>query len=189
MDREFTISLTGVDSHKVVIPRGQGSFSIGTKGISKGKYDVWVEKDSVIDRDAFNCLYTGYGQGNKEKYPYGDWPRWFYYFGNDTGFIEWSYKRRIEEFQWVPHMDMTVDFTRADIYRLFIDTEDSKIRILSGEKTALLVLSGTLENFEIMECDKIPRLAFYPRCSEKGGSYQLPVYNALAQATCVDINT
>ena len=46
-DREYVISLTGKDSHKVMIPAGQGSFSIGTKGLSEGKYDVWVEPDSV----------------------------------------------------------------------------------------------------------------------------------------------
>ena len=83
------ISLTGKDSHKVMIPAGQGSFSIGTKGLSEGKYDVWVEPDSVIDWNAFNAFYTGYGEEKKAEYPYGDWPRWFYYSGNDTGFIEW----------------------------------------------------------------------------------------------------
>ena len=44
-DIEYIISLTGKDSHKVMLPVGQGSFSIGTKGISKGEYDVWVEPD------------------------------------------------------------------------------------------------------------------------------------------------
>lgn len=96
INREFVISLTGQNSHKVIIPKGQGSFSIGTKGVSKGKYDVWVEQDSVINWDAFNELYTGYGQENKEKYPCGDWPRWIYYSGNDIGFIKWSCKRKIE---------------------------------------------------------------------------------------------
>lgn len=42
---QMYISLTGEKSHKVTIPLGQGSFSIGTKGVSKGNYDVWVEKD------------------------------------------------------------------------------------------------------------------------------------------------
>ena len=34
------ISLTGEKSHKITIPAGQGSFSIGTMGLSEGKYDV-----------------------------------------------------------------------------------------------------------------------------------------------------
>lgn len=187
-DREFIISLTGDNSHKISIPRGQGSFSIGTKGISQGKYDVWVEKDRVINWDAFNELYTGYGQENKEKFPYGDWPRWFYYSGSDIGFIEWSAKRKIEEFHWSPQTDRSVDFTNADIFRLFIHTKDSKIQILTGEKTAFLTLSGTLENFDIKECDKIPCLAFCPDCPKEKMSYGLPVYKALEQTAYIDIN-
>lgn len=89
-EREFIISLTGADSRKAVIPGGQGSFSIGTKGISKGEYD-------------------------KEKYPYGDWPRWFYYSGKDTGFTEWSCKRK-----------------NADIFRLSIHTEEGRTGCLEG---------------------------------------------------------
>ena len=58
-DRECVISLTGKDSHRVMIPAGQGSFSIGTKGLSEGTYDVWVEPDSVINWDAFNEFLTG----------------------------------------------------------------------------------------------------------------------------------
>lgn len=46
---ELYISLTGENSHKVTIPLGQESFSIGTKGVSKVKYDVWVKKDNVIN--------------------------------------------------------------------------------------------------------------------------------------------
>lgn len=186
---EYTISLTGVDSHKVVIPCGQGSFSIGTKGISTGKYDVWVEQDSVINWDAFNNLYTGYGAQNKEKHPYGDWPRWFYYSGNDTGFIEWSRKRYIEEFEWMPHTNVSVDFTGADIYRLFIGTKNAKVRLRLGEKTLYLRLSGTLENFDILECEMIPPLVFYPDCPKKEGApYRLPVFETLAQARFVDIH-
>lgn len=179
---EYTISLTGADSHKVSLPLGQGSFSIGTKGISKGKYDVWVEKDSVINWDAFNHFYTGYDAQNKEKHPYGSWPRWFYYSGNDTGFIEWSHKRYIEEFHWMPDADVSVDFTGTDIYRLFIGAERGKVEIRLGENTKFLGLSGTLENFDIKECDMIPLIAFYPNGS------QLPVFKALAQAKFVDIH-
>ena len=79
-------SLTGEDTHKVTIPLGQGSFSIGTKGISEGKYDVWVEKDTTINWNVFNDCFTGYGEQNKQHYPCGNWPRFFYYSGNDIGF-------------------------------------------------------------------------------------------------------
>lgn len=37
---EITISLTNKNSNKVKIDPGQGSFSIGTKDISKGQFDV-----------------------------------------------------------------------------------------------------------------------------------------------------
>lgn len=187
-NRTFTISLTGKDSHKAVIPKGQGSFSIGTKGISEGKYDVWVEKDSVINWDAFNELYTGYGQDNKDKFPYGDWPRWIYYSGNDTGFIEWSSKRAIEEFRWMPKTDRNVDFSNANIPRLYIHTENSKIQVSTGAKTHYLALSGNLENFDFKECVKIPRLSFHLDCSQEKISYQLPLYKTLSQAACVAIN-
>lgn len=187
-NREFIISLTGKDSHKVVISKGQGSFSIGTKGISEGKCDVWVEQDSVINWDAFNELYTGYGQENKDKFPYGDWPRWFYYSGNDMGFIAWSSKRKIEEFHWSPKTDRIVDLSNANISRLSIHTQNSKIQILAGEKTNFLTLSGTLENFDFIECSPIPYLSFCPYCLQEESSYQLPLYETLMQATCVTIH-
>ncbi len=54
MDK-ICISLTGENSHKLTIPPGQGSFAIGTKGISEGKYDVYVEKDSRINWNAWRA--------------------------------------------------------------------------------------------------------------------------------------
>lgn len=188
INREIIISLTGENSHKISIPRGQGSFSIGTRGISEGKYDVRVEKDSVINWNAFNEFYIGGDQKRKAQAPYGDWPRWFYYSGSDTGFIEWSFKRKIEEFHWAPGTDAAVDFTNADICRLYIHTKDNKIQILTGERILFLTLSGTLENFDIKEGVKIPCLTFCPDCLKETTSYQLPVYKALAQATSVHIN-
>ena len=89
------ISLTGEKSHKISVPAGQGSFSIGTIGLSEGKYDVWVDDDKPINWSAFDGFYTGHGKANAEQHPYGDWPRWFYYSGSDKGFIEWSCKRHI----------------------------------------------------------------------------------------------
>ncbi len=37
--KKTIISLTSWNSHTMIIPPGQGSLSIGTKGISDGKYD------------------------------------------------------------------------------------------------------------------------------------------------------
>lgn len=184
-DRKFVTSLTGKDSHTIVIPAGQGSLSIGTKGISEGEYDVWVEQDSVINWDAFNDFYTGYGQEHKEQYPYGNLPRWFSYSGNDTGFIKWSAKRKIEEFTWAVHADMAADFTDADITRLAVRTRENKIRISTGEKIRVLTLAGALENFDYLKCDKFPFLEFIPECS--GEKSRLPVFPILADAADISI--
>lgn len=184
-DRKFVTSLTGKDSHTIVLPAGQGSLSIGTKGISEGEYDVWVEQDSVINWDAFNDFYTGYGQEHKEQYPYGNLPRWFSYSGNDTGFIKWSAKRKIEEFSWAVHADMAADFTDADIIRLAVRTRENKIRISTGEKIRVLTLAGVLENFDYLKCDKFPFLEFIPECS--GEKSRLPVFPILADAADISI--
>lgn len=186
-DRKYVTSLTGKDSHTIVIPAGQGSLSIGTKGISEGEYDVWVEQDSVINWDAFNDFYTGYGQEHKEQYPYGDLPRWFYYSGNDTGFIKWSAKRKIEQFSWEVHADMAADFTDANITRLAVRTRENKIRISTGEKIRDLTLAGTLENFDYQKCDKFPFLEFAPDDPEEKISSRLPVFPVLADAVDVSI--
>lgn len=186
---QMYISLTGEKSHKVTIPLGQGSFSIGTKGVSKGNYDVWVEKDNSINWDAFNEFFTGYGQNNKEVYPYGDWPRFFYYSGNDQGFIEWSFKRKIEEFQWFPQTDVTVDLTKADIRELSVHTEKYIVQISTGDKLKSLILSGCLEKIVLKECTEIPKLSFCLNCPQtENVSYQLPAYKVLERATSVDIN-
>ena len=195
-DREYVISLTGKDSHKVMIPAGQGSFSIGTKGLSEGKYDVWVEPDSVINWDAFNEFLTGYS--HKADYPYGNWPRWFYYSGNDTGFIEWSKKREIEQFQWFPHNGMRVELADANITHLCIyahgqgkrtlptDT-DCKLEIFVGGNIRELTLAGALENFEIIKCDQMPYMEFTPDYPKENLVCQLPVFPVLAQASALCI--
>ena len=143
-DRIIHISLIGEESHVVSIPVGQGSLSIGTKGISKGKHEVWVEKDQPINWDAFNELYTPYGKQNMERYPYGDRPRFFYYSGNDMGFVEWSLKRPIEDFSWAVYDDVFVDLSRANIGRMFIHTEKNKIAILIVTKYAALLFRDSL---------------------------------------------
>ena len=185
---EIDISLTGETSHKVTVPIGQGSLSIGTKGISKGKYDVWVERESVINWNAFNEFFTGHGQNHKEIFPYGDWPRFFNYSGNDCGFIEWSFKRSIEDFHWFPQTDMVVDLTNANIKRLSIHAEKNTIQLTTGDSLMHLALSGCIENITFKECSKIPYMSFCFDCPEtENRAYQLSVYKVLEQATSIDI--
>lgn len=188
-DRRIDISLTGEKSHQVNIPAGQGSFSIGTKGISKGKYDVWVEEDSQINWAAFNELFTGHGQQHAERYPCGNWPRIFYYSGNDKGFIDWSSQRPIEEFHWSPQENAVVDLTKANINRFFLHTEKNKIQISTGDHIRSLFLSGDLNNIAIKECTSIPYLHFSPLCSPtEKQPYSLPSYTSLEKATSVDVS-
>jgi len=186
--REIVISLTGRDSHTLRVPPGQGSLSIGTRGLSQGKYDLWVDEGAVIDWDAFNGLYTGYGETHREELPYGDWPRWFYYSGSDTGFIAWSAKRRIEEFHWTPKTDLTADLTGADIDRLYVHTGGSQIRLSTGENTRSLTLSGALENFRVESMEKMPALTFCPDTPRGEALCRLPVFPALAGAGSVTVD-
>ena len=88
--KRYSLSLTGENSHVFDLQLGQGSLSIGTKGVSEGKYDIWVEPGVTINWDAFNECYTGYGECHKDEYPFGNWPRWIYYSGIDTGFVKWT---------------------------------------------------------------------------------------------------
>ncbi len=133
-DSEIVISLTGKNSHKAFIERGQGSFAIGTTGISRGEYDVLVNKNDIINWESLNGYYTLGGWETKNRYPYGNWPRFFYYSGNDIGFINWSCKRAIEEFTWVPQKDMKVDFTNAQINSLYLESKEHKVEMVLGEK-------------------------------------------------------
>lgn len=186
-DKEIVLSLTGKDSHKVLIPAGQGSLSIGTIGNVKEQYDLLVNEDDVIHWDTFNGYYSVAGWEEKQEYPYGNWPRFFYYSGNDLGFIDWSCEREIEEFRWLPQKDMNVDFTHSMIYLLYIETGKYNIAFSLGERVSELHLCGNLENYSIRKCSKVPRLHFKPEYNEKLDAYQLPVFPALKDAEEVKV--
>jgi len=172
-------SLTGENSHEVMIPAGQGSFSIGTTGLSSGKYDVWVDRDLPIFWNTFDDLTVPAG------YP---WPRWFYYSGNDTGFVDWASKRPIEGFSWWPQESTSIDLSNAKISTFSIHTENSKIAVSTGDKIRQFDLSGNLENIDIKKCTQVPRLNFSPLC-EKAETrlYQLPVYRPFEKATSIQV--
>lgn len=186
--KTYNIPLTEGKLYKVTLPLGQGSLSIGTKGVSKGTYDIWIEKDYDINWDAFNGLFTGYGQANREQFPYGDWPRFFYYSGNDQGFVDWSYKRSIEEFHWFPQTDAAVDLTKANIRHLFIHAEKNTIQISTGDQLRSLTCSGCIKNIELKACAEIPHITFFlndPQAEKL--CYHLPVYDVLKEAASVHI--
>jgi len=173
------LSLTGDRSHLISIPAGQGSFSIGTTGLSKGQYDAWVNNDSVIHWNAFDGLRVPAGY---------HWPRWFYYSGNDTGFIDWASQRRIEEFGWYPERDAKIDLTDAIISSFFLHTNSSKIVLSTGDHIRDLHLSGSLENISVEKCTTAPRLRFKPLSSKtEGKPYRLPDYKPLHQASSIHV--
>src|SRR6218665_4132312 len=118
MDREkpLTISLTSMGSHSVKIPAGQGSFSIGLMGMDKKKFDVLVDKNAPINWNAFDTFTTPAG---------GHWPRFFHYYGDDSGFIKWSVKRPIEDFFWYPNEAVVVALNDAKIRRLSIKANEN----------------------------------------------------------------
>ncbi len=157
--KEIILSLTGKNSHKIVLPIAQGSLSIGLLGMDKKKFDVLVDKDKKINWDAFNDCYTGSGSQHKDKIPYGDWPRFFYYYGNDTGFAHWTVKRETEEFTWVPQKSVDIDISMSSIRNLYIHSLGYRIDIKMGEGVLLpyqgLYLSGDLETINISECRKL----------------------------------
>lgn len=178
--KPMCLSLTGQESHKVTLPAGQGSFSIGTTGLSEGKYDVWVDKELPISWNAFDGLFVPAGY---------HWPRFFGYSGNDMGFIDWASKRPIEDFHWWPQENTSIDLSKASINKFFLHTEKNKIGVSTGDKIRFLSLSGNLENIDIKKCTTVPYLCLSPLCSKtETRPYRLPVYKSLEKATSVDIS-
>jgi hypothetical protein len=195
MDRDppIYISLTGTDSHQIKIPAGQGSFSIGRTGMDKKKFDVLVDENTLIDWDAFNAFYTPHGQQNADLHPYGDWPRFFYYWGNDIGFVEWSKKRVIENFFWQPSRPMCLDLSDAQIRNLAIKSNNDLIKLTLEKSNNIslysLHLSGNIELFEIKATQEIDHIRIEPN-TEKDQSvsaYHLPIISDLAKVSSLDV--
>lgn len=186
MDREkpINISLTGTNSHSFKIPPGQGSLSMGLVGMDKKKYDVLVEENLPINWNAFNEFTTPSG---------GNWPRFFYYWGNDIGFIEWSKDRAIEDFHWFPNKEVLIDLSKAQIRRFFIQAGESLVNIILDDQNNYLQrlgLSGKIEQFKFISkgLNSTLTLSISPK-SEKISSrpYKLSHLKPLEKITSLDI--
>ncbi|WP_103866263.1 leucine-rich repeat domain-containing protein [Aquimarina sp. I32.4] len=182
MSREenLTLSLTGENSHSVYIPAGQGSFSIGSTTMAPDLYDVLVDHNKTINWIAFDKLNTPAGS---------HWPRFFYYWGNDLGFIKWSEKRPIEDFQWTPLTNVSVDLEKAQINRLTIQLQKS-ITVTNVGNINNLNLVGNLDVFQCKKenLNSVPQLGLYPDTSRiKKTPYTLPNFEAFEAVTSVDI--
>lgn len=187
-DETLKLSLTGEDSHVFHKPSGQGSLSIGTKGISEGKYDIWVEEGYPINWEAFNGLYIPASRNDLHRHPYGDWPRWFYYSGDDAGFISWSSRRYIEDFTWILHRGTAVDLTGAHIGRFFLRVPEEPVKLKVGKQIGRLSVSGRLENLELQDCGGLTGAVFEHFVPQEGtDAYRLPVFDALRGALYISI--
>lgn len=186
--KKIQLSLTGKDSHKIKLPLGQGSLAIGTIGMDKKKFDVLVDANQSINWEAFNTCFTGHGEQNKEMYPYGDWPRFFYYSGDDLGFIKWTEKRKTEDFSWTPQKTISADFTKANIRNLSLHSKNIEIQLKLGASIRKLSISGSVEKFDIQQNEGMDSLGIYPDVSGDK-AYLLPNFDHLKEVKTLSIST
>jgi hypothetical protein len=117
----IVLSLTGPASHTIEVPAGQGGLGIGP--------------GDVLDWSTFDAFTVPAG------YP---WPRVLRYQGDDTGFLAWSQRRRIEQFHWIPATSTTVDGGAADIDRLTVGLHGVALRIVLPRTTSTFTARGDL---------------------------------------------
>lgn len=188
MSIEKTFSLTGENSHTVKLDLGQGSFSIGTIGMNPKYFDVLVDESLPINWDTFNTHFTGHGAQNKTEYPFGDWPRFIYYYGNDIGFTKWTEKRKTEDFTWVPQKSLSADFSKSQIRRLSIHSNGHKLSLKLWKETLspyqYLHLSGDLESIEILQGDKLSTLSL----GLNKDVISIPKFDAIKEVDSLDVS-
>ncbi len=186
------LNLTKDREYIVKVDRGQGILSIGPLSTDNKKgFDVLVDERLPINWDCFNDCYTGYGEQHIDKYPNGDWPRFFAYYGNDKGFINWSGKRHIEDFHWYPLKPIHADFTKSDIGGLIINIEEHKVAVkLDSSISRIFSIVGNLDNISI-ENDKelyLP-INFRPHTTKDiKKPYQLPNFDSLKASSNISVS-
>jgi len=177
-DKPFTISLTGKDSHTIKVQSGQGSFSIGDMEMDEKKFDILVDKDEPINWECFNDFST------PASYP---WPRFLYYWGNDSGFNQWSEKRQIEDFTWCPLKPVSVDFSGAQIGRLTLVIKNHNINLQLGKGIETFIADGTMENITVGKAPNTSTLFLYPNTKNDSTMYQLPLFTAFEYITSLTL--
>ncbi|MEQ7050727.1 hypothetical protein ABN764_08670 [Paenibacillaceae sp. P-4] len=120
-DGSYPIDLAGPRSHTLVIRSGVGSLSIGPPELGK-RVDLHVAPDARIDWTVFDAFSTPAGS---------PWPRFLYYSGSDTGFLDWARTRPIEEMTWAPILsaDTVVDASQSIVRGLHIELGQSAERL------------------------------------------------------------
>jgi hypothetical protein len=182
--KTITLSLTGPASHTIVQEPGRGDLSIGPAGYDARLPDVVVGPDDSINWAAFDPLTVPAG------YP---WPRSLYYRGNDTGFVAWSARRRIEWFDWVPMADAVVDAHEAQIGRFVVHLRTTNLKIVlpAKERCQHFQAVGDLARLrpERAPGAACPNLEFDPdtKPSRGGEPLALPRLSALADVASVHV--
>jgi len=178
----YPIDLTGPNSHTLVIRPGVGSLSIGPSHLGK-KVDLHVSPDSCIDWTVFDIYATPAGS---------PWPRFLYYSGSDTGFIDWAQTRPIEEMTWAPDLtaDTLVDATQSIIHGLHIEmiSTSGHLKLKLPKEPTRLNVSGDLSNFSAT--GNMPySLILAPQTSRRKNDlpFTLPDLGELHQVTCLTL--
>jgi hypothetical protein len=138
----YPLDLTGPHSHTLDRQLGVGSLSIGPPALRK-KAELHVEPDAPIQWSVFDAFATPAGS---------PWPRYLHYTGNDAGFVEWAWKRPVEQISWTPlfQADKTVDASRSILHSLHIklgSSSSGRLHLVLPEKAVRLSVSGDLARF------------------------------------------
>ncbi|QLF50408.1 hypothetical protein HW278_06640 [Capnocytophaga sp. oral taxon 902] len=177
---KFRLSLTGENSHTVNISAGQGGFSIAPKKMGE-KADAYVDADTPIQWTAFNGLEVPAG---------GNWPRGFYYIGNDSSFIEWSKRHEIENFVWKLLAPASVDFTNAQIRHLSVHNNGFEFSIkLDNTYLRSVVLGGNPDKITIESTMGVKNITFGIETDKKSNEpVVLPHFPALKDIERIEIS-
>ncbi|WP_028546450.1 hypothetical protein [Paenibacillus taiwanensis] len=174
----YPINLTGPRSHTLVRKLGVGSLSIGPSQLGK-KVDLHVVPEAPIDWTVFNAFATPAGS---------PWPRFLYYSGNDTGFLDWAQKRPIEEMTWAPVLsgDTMVDASQSIIYGLHIQLDQDGGRLILKLPKGHFRLNVSGELLRLSATGNMPSaLTLAPRTSRRKDDppFILPDVGELHQVT------
>ena len=166
----YPLDLTGPHSHTLDRQLGVGSLAIGPPELGK-KVELHVEPDAHIQWSVFDAFATPAGS---------PWPRYLYYTGNDVGFVEWAWKRPVEQISWTPLLteDKAIDASRSILHSLYIKLTPSSsgcLHMVLPESPVRLGVSGDLTRFTAT--GTLPTsLALVPQLDrrESGQPYALP---------------
>jgi len=176
----YPIDLTGPHSHTLVIRPGVGSLSIGPPQL---RVDLHVAPDARIDWTVFDAFATPAGS---------PWPRFLYYSGSDTGFLDWAQIRPIEEMTWAPILsaDTVVDASQSIVHGLHIELGQSAERLSLKLPKGSFRLNVSGDLLRLSATGNMPySLTLAPRTSRRKNDppFTLPDLGELHQVTSLTL--